>query len=331
MENIDGRGTAEEKRLSLLFVHHIKNRGFIKTDYDILCKQYDVTDFHYRGGKDILGLLLECRRHDIVYSWFMSLHSFFTTFNKAKKVYVAGGYDASAVPGYGLGCKWYTRLLVKRCLSCADIVLSVSKFNDEELKKNFGFTDAVMIYNSVDTEYFKPDGVKDVSLFLTVACMDSLSFVRKGVADFVALARTAMGLKLPYVFVVVGSYSDDLKIHINSLQDRIPNLCFTGFISDEQLLKYYQEAKVYCQLSSYESFGLSLAEAMSCGCIPLISGNAALPEVTGGLGSSVCIAVEDVLKEVSSSDEGGLCRDRVVCMFSKKRREEKLLNVMKGL
>jgi len=56
---------------------------------------------------------------------------------------------------------------------------------------------------------------------------------------------------------------------------------FTGFVSDEELKWYYQNAQAYVLPSLSEGFGLPGLEAMSHGC-PLISSNATcLPEVYG--------------------------------------------------
>jgi len=333
MEKQDGRHIPQ-KKIKILFVHHIKCRGFIKTDYDILIEKYDVTDFYYRGIQDIPCLMFECRRHDLIFGWFMSLHTFFTTFNSKKKIYVAGGYDAAKQSDYqyGLACRWYTKLLVKRCLKKADVVLSVSDFNKTELPKNYGYADAALVYNSVDTDYFKPDKKKTDGLVVTVASMDMVSFFRKGVDVFVELARESARLGLPYTFVVVGRYTDELKKYVMDVQKHIPNLQFTGFVSDEELLKWYQKAMVYCQLSKYESFGLSLVEAMSCGCIPVISGRAALPEVVGGMG--VVLDNDDPvssLKQAVECDSGVECRKRVVELFSKESRKQVLYDVLGGI
>jgi len=41
---------------------------------------------------------------------------------------------------------------------------------------------------------------------------------------------------------------------------------FTGLVPDEELIKYYQKAKVY-QLSEYEGLPNALCEAMLCECL----------------------------------------------------------------
>jgi glycosyltransferase involved in cell wall biosynthesis len=45
-----------------------------------------------------------------------------------------------------------------------------------------------------------------------------------------------------------------------------PNVEFTGFITDDELLKLWRKAKVHCQPSRYESFGMGIAEAMNPDC-----------------------------------------------------------------
>lgn len=58
-----------------------------------------------------------------------------------------------------------------------------------------------------------------------------------------------------------------------------PNVEFTGFVAEDELIKWYQKAKVYNQPSWHEGFGISVAEAILCECIPVVSDCGALPEV----------------------------------------------------
>jgi hypothetical protein len=63
-----------------------------------------------------------------------------------------------------------------------------------------------------------------------------------------------------------------------------PNVEFLGFVSDEELFSLYARASVYVQASMHEGFGLSVAEAMSAGCIPVVTRAGSLPEVVGDVG-----------------------------------------------
>jgi glycosyltransferase involved in cell wall biosynthesis len=62
---------------------------------------------------------------------------------------------------------------------------------------------------------------------------------------------------------------------------KAPGLRFTGFVSDEELRWYYENARAYIFPSFSEGFGLPGLEAMVHGC-PVVSSNATcLPEVYG--------------------------------------------------
>jgi len=55
-------------------------------------------------------------------------------------------------------------------------------------------------------------------------------------------------------------------------------------IPHEDLMELLRHTKVYCQLSYTESFGMTLLEAMACGCVPVVTNRDALPEVVGDCG-----------------------------------------------
>ncbi|MCO5044979.1 MAG: glycosyltransferase family 4 protein [Verrucomicrobia bacterium] len=60
-----------------------------------------------------------------------------------------------------------------------------------------------------------------------------------------------------------------------------PFVDWTGYVSDEQLVREYQSADVFCLPSRYEGFGLTLLEAMACGIPSVCSNIGSLPEVAG--------------------------------------------------
>lgn len=60
------------------------------------------------------------------------------------------------------------------------------------------------------------------------------------------------------------------------LEDKIIRL---GWISPQDLVKVYNLATVYCQPSFYEGFGLSVLEAMACGCPVVAARTSSLPEI----------------------------------------------------
>jgi glycosyltransferase involved in cell wall biosynthesis len=113
---------------------------------------------------------------------------------------------------------------------------------------------------------------------LTVGNVDRGNLQRKGHEPFVRAAAL-----LPDVsFVLVGNWKVEAIDYLRSIAT--PNVTFTGRVSDEVLHDYYTKASVYVQPSLHEGFGLSVAEAMLAGCIPVVSRAGSLPEVTGDAG-----------------------------------------------
>ena len=59
---------------------------------------------------------------------------------------------------------------------------------------------------------------------------------------------------------------------------------FASYVSDQDLVSFYNAADVFAFPSLYEGFGLPVLEAMACG-TPVVASNAAsLPEVVGDAG-----------------------------------------------
>ncbi len=99
----------------------------------------------------------------------------------------------------------------------------------------------------------------------------------------------------------------------------------------DDLMEYFRQCKVYCQLSYTETFGMSLLEAMACGCVPVVTDRDALPEVVGDCG--LIVPYNDVEKtkcaiEQAMSMSGEPARTRAR-LFNKERKRT-LINKLIG-
>lgn len=54
-----------------------------------------------------------------------------------------------------------------------------------------------------------------------------------------------------------------------------------GYVTDEDLVKFYNAAEVFVYPSLYEGFGIPIIEAMACGCPVITSNVSSMPEVAG--------------------------------------------------
>lgn len=85
--------------------------SFMRQDYEILSKHYDVEHVNFAGISDILKIITAVRASDISYSWFADVWAFFAVvaskiFGK-KSIVVVGGYDVANEQemDYGMGTK----------------------------------------------------------------------------------------------------------------------------------------------------------------------------------------------------------------------------------
>lgn len=311
---------------------------FVRRDMEILERHFSVKKLKIatflvpRRGRDplvFLRLLKGVLWSDLVYSWWADLNAFFIVLFcmilRKKSVIVVGGYEVAYIRkiNYGTLLSTKGRFKIKFILKHANKVLAVSKSSEREILQFAQPRNLKLVYNCVDTEKFKPSGVKE-NLVMTVASEISHDTVKiKGLDTFLKAS-----VYLPDVqFILVGNFSDNSIEYLKKMRD--PTVKFTGYLRHEVLLAHYQKAKVYCQLSTHESFGVALAEAMSCSCVPVVTRKYALPEVVGDTGFYAPYndpkATAEAIRKALESEKGMQARERVKEHFSLRTREKKLI------
>ena len=317
-----------EKRQTLAVITHTFS-SFVENDYTILNKQFNVERVEFHSLKDIFKLFNAIRHTDISLSWFVDIWSFFAViFSKVcgkPSVVIAGGYDVACEPDIAYGQfnrSYLRRLWAKFVLKHADHILSVSDFTKMEVNKCVKTKRLKTVYNGVNIDKFKPHRPKTTTI-ITVSS-DASVIALKGLETFVEVAKRC----LSYRFIILGcSKQDKAKL----VRYGIPrNLTILGKQTQNELLRFYQEAVVYCQLSYRESFGMAMAEAMACGCIPVATDRGALQEVVGDVGiivpyNSVNDTVEGIKLAVTMSPENA--RKHIADNFTMDIRERELLHV----
>jgi len=107
-----------------------------------------------------------------------------------------------------------------------------------------------------------------------------------------------------------------------------------GRITDETFLKKGLELFVR-SASHHESFGCSLAEAMLCECVPVVSQRTAIPEVVGDCGFYVDEltpeAVSVAIRKALDCDLGKNARRRIEKLFPLEKRRSELLKALDKL
>lgn len=271
-----------------VFFVHTGNETFTKIDRELLSETFEVIDFHAarKFPADFLRYWRGVNQSDVVFCWFASWNSLWVILLarllQKKSVLVIGGYDVANLPEANYG---HQRDGIKKWISCkamqlANILLPFSRHSQQEAKNNAGMqTDKMnMIYIGVPDSFGELPQTEKEQMALTVGNVDWANLKRKGLEPFVQAAAYLPTIK----FALVGNWTDDSIEYLKSIAT--PNVIFTGRVSDEELLNYYRRASVYVQASLHEGFGLSVAEAMLAGCIPVVTRAGSLPEVVGDCG-----------------------------------------------
>jgi len=161
----------------------------------------------------------------------------------------------------------------------------VSKWMKAQFQKQYpkrNFSSAPIIYNSVDTEQFSPDGhfnegkdQKDMILFTgRMTGAKGAFFLIKAIPEVIENFPEVI-----FVFIGPGNhgvYEGMLK------KKRVPtaNYSFLGYLKEiRDLVDYYRSAKIYVAPTLYENLPIRILEAMACKTPVVASNVCGIPEI----------------------------------------------------
>jgi glycosyltransferase involved in cell wall biosynthesis len=273
-----------------------------------------------------------------LFFWFADYYTFIPTLIArllGKKVFViAGGFDVAYIPEVKSGARtrkgrWF---MVRNTFKRASHIFPVSNYAKKMLDDAVPHhAPATVIYNAVDTSRFLFSGGERKRMALTVTQLDTvLDYRLKGVDIFIRAAR-----EMPDVdFELIGIRGPALE-HAQSESNGVMNVTIVeGPVAFDFLLEKYHSASAYCQLSMDESFGVAVAESMSCGCIPIVSQVPSLEEVTGGNGyvisrENIGLICESIRKTFGATVDERKRASEYVRKFDIANREKELLALIK--
>ena len=333
----------DKGRTRVLFVHPTMS-PFIESDLNLLRKNFDVKVVDVGSAKKDfsgkVGVLWRLARGalwcDISFAWFAERHAkwmvrFSRMLGKPSLV-VVGGYEVAKVPeiGHGSLLDPSKAKMVKYVLEKATKVLPVDESLKEAAIKNLGVRgeNIQTVHTGHDSDKFKASGAKE-HMVLTVGFVNKITIKRKGLDVFVKAAGHLKDVK----FVLVGSSSDGTIDELRS--NAPPNVEFVGSVPHDQLVGYYQRAKVYCQLSVYEGLPNALCEAMLCECVPVGTKVSGIPTAIGDAGFYAPVGdpkgAADAIRQALGSDKGKAARARIMSEFSVEKREKAIIEIVEKL
>lgn len=210
-------------------------------------------------------------------------------------------------------------------------LVTVSRWLEQQVRLSFmQDMDIRTIYNGLDTEVFRPSGTPPTSVtdgHPLVLGVCNAWYDWKGLDDMAALREL---LPDDYEVMVVGVNEDQMH--------RLPEgiTCIRRTDSVSQLAEIYSQADVFVNPSKVESFGMTTAEALSCGTPSIVYNTSACPEVVDNLTGRVvplgdvnalAKAVMEICSLPGREAMRQACRERAIRLFNRQDRYKEYLQL----
>ena len=328
-----------KKKILFIYTNYLT---FVRTDFEILSSKHDVTKYQFKPVKglfknayqllkQLVVLVMIIWKFNAVYIWFADYHSFlpvlFAKILKKKSFVVIGGYDVARISSskYGVFSSKFRGYCALFSMKTCSLNIAVSRFVERKVKWIAKNSNTRLVYNCVNLSDNKNVELPKEDLIITVGHINSeRTFRLKGIDTFIEVAR----LLPEYKFMIIGM-NKNLK---GSLLKSLPqNIRFIEPVKHKELEYFYKKAKIYCQFSRSESFGVSIIEAMNFGSVPIITNVGGMPEVIGQSGKIVRRDVSHIAEEVKTSItlfENRNPEEEITSKFSLEMRSSLIISII---
>lgn len=186
-----------------------------------------------------------------------------------------------------------------------------SNFTARVIKKQLPFCSSVILYPPIDVTNFSPR--KKENIILSVARFDSPSHAKRQdvlIEAFRKLFQKQKNYQLILTGAVKGEIGDDYLVSLQKMIGKlpikiIPNPDFS------QLQKLYAKAKFFWHAAGYgidetrepekvEHFGITTAEALSAGAIPVVIDKGGQREILSEGTGCLCDSIEEIVSSTLS-------------------------------
>lgn len=278
---------------------------------------------------------------DIAYVWWWTRSlPFLVAWKARRKRCATTGATDFRMPGVSRSWR-IARVMttaVSGWLSDANIAISVFEARDLAAVRARKRT---IIPPAIEFHALRPGLLTEQPSGAIIAQMNPGSIHRKGVAlTLEAMPRILRDFPNFHLHLIGPSDGPGDEL-LRELTREIPksNLTIHGLLSERQKLEILGTSWVYFQPSSYEGFGLALAEAIACGAYPLSTGETATAELLTGICEPVAHDSDSVAEEcvrilespLEHSDQARERRATSMDRFSVERKSDRLRQVFKSL
>ena len=223
-----------------------------------------------------------------------------------------------------------------RILGNADKVISVSHKLGETLRTKYDVENVDVVPNYINTDKFdsKPGKPSDRFRFLFVGGLEA----HKGVTNLVEAFCMADLEKSELHIVGEGELMGQLISQVKK-QKCEQSVIFHGQLVNENLPEVYNSCHVYVSVSEYETFGISVLEAMSCG-LPVLYSSSGGPDEIVHDSSGILLKNREVktiaqgmkaIKDKYHQFDEAQIRQHVIDNFGSEKVIRSLLNIYKSI
>lgn len=288
---------------------------------------------------------------DLYFSWWASgsiLPLIKAKLSRKPIITIAGGNEAmlyrdsvTGIPAGYLNNPIWKKYLTRLTLRLSNRLLVVSNFMLNDVL-SLGAKSPIVVHNCVDINVFKKSEMNEDYITSIFKIDKNTVLLKRGEVYINAIAIVVKCFP-NQKFVIIGKKGDDYPRILSivkdlSLQD---NIVFIDEIVNSEVLTIVQKSKLYVQISDTETFGLAIAEAMSCEVPVLVSRCGAIPEIVGDHGifvdhnsiESVALGIINFIKLDSTrkAEIGYNLRNQIIDNFTYKKRKDKLIEIIKSV
>jgi len=270
-----------------------------------------------------LNLIIKKYRPDILHAHYASSYGFLGALCGFSPFIISTwGSDVFSFPVH-----FINRLILKYSLKRADKILSTSKVMAERVYSLVS-KQALVTPFGIDVDVFKPKKVKslfnqDVIVIGTVKSLEKEYAIHDQIYAFKLLRDKHKDENIKLLIVGEGSLANDLKSLTDSL-DLKNEVYFTGFVEHKNIVDYHNMIDIFVNVSIYESFGVSVLEAMACETPVIVSDIGGLPDIIND-GKTGYIVPQGNIQKISDAMDT-LLSDKVLRKEIGKRARKEVLD-----
>lgn len=231
----------------------------------------------------------------------------------------------------------YKKYKVKNVMKNASAVLAVSNHIKTEILSNGIHPKRMEVtYNPIDTDLFQLKENKSYKNIVFAGRMDENKGALRALKSFEIFQK----IHTDWTLTLCGDGKEMVAVvefvkthHLNN------SVIIKGMLSDKEVAVEYQKADVFISPTQYESFGLSIAEALSCG-LPVITTNTTAPPEYINASNGILLDVNNIehlakalisIVENLDNYNSAKIREQAVHQFDVSNFGERLLNIYKSL